>query len=293
MPDPSPQQRRYDTALIALSFVAVFGILAFLFLKENDGRSLPALPSLPFISRPPAAPVPSQTACAGDRCPAAILDLAAWKVTLPIRSGRDTDRPLEIKQPELSAYSLTPWFIPTADKKGVVFRAPVNAPTTKDSEYPRSELREMSADGKDEAVWPSTSGVHTLFLDEAITAVPKAKPHVVAGQIHGDDDDLLVIRLEYPTLSITRGGKNVYTLDPDYMLGRRFSIKFVAHSGKIDVHYNGSALPVYTLEKKLRQAYFKAGVYTQSNCETEDAAGLCTGSNYGEVVIYRVAVAHE
>lgn len=297
MSDPAPKRRLSDTALIVLSFLALFGALAFLFL-QGEGSPLTISPSqfLPFLapsspSQPPS--VPPSDACTGASCPAGILDLAAWKLTLPIRSEQSKKAPLEIRQPKLASYSLAPWFRPTADRKGVIFRAPVGAPTTGDSEYPRSELREMSSDGKDEIAWPSTEGVHTLFLDQAITAVPKSKPHVVAGQIHGDDDDLLVIRLEHPVLSITRGGKNVATLDEHYVLGKRFTIRFVAHDGRIDVYYDGSTLPVYTLEKKVKMAYFKAGVYTQSNCETEDGAGTCTTDNYGEVVIYHIAVTHE
>lgn len=183
--------------------------------------------------------------------------------------------------------------MPTPDKKGVVFRAPVNAETTSNSDYPRTELREMTADGTKELFWPSTEGTHTLTLTQAITAVPQAKKHVVAGQIHGDDDDLLVIRLEYPKLYLTRSKSNLVTLDENYALGKRFTVKFAANDGKIAVYYNNGASPVYVLDKEVKEAYFKAGVYTQSNCETEESPDLCTADNYGEVVIYNLTVAHQ
>jgi len=225
--------------------------------------------------------------------PSERLDLSRWKLTLPVATDGDSEEPRDILQPELATYQMNPWFFLTSDKKGVAFRAPVNAPTTANSDYPRTELREMTQDGTENAYWPSTNGTHTLFLDQAITAVPENKPDVVAGQIHGDDDDLLVIRLEYPKLYITRSKSDVYTLDENYTLGKRFTVKFVAEDGKIMVYYNNSAAPVYTLEKEVKEAYFKAGVYTQSNCETEEEENLCSANNYGEVVIYQATVTHE
>lgn len=245
-----------------------------------------------FFNTLPTSQVPdTQTACDESLCPANILDLTYWKLTLPIGTEKKSSRPLEILQPELTTYKFHPWFTTTPDTKGVIFRAPINAPTTGGSDYPRSELREMSPDGKTEAHWSSTKGIHTLYLDQAITSVPKKKPDVVAGQIHGDDDDVLVIRLESSALFVARGKKNVYTLDNSYVPGKRFTIKFVARDGQMLVYYNGGTTPVYILDKKLNVAYFKAGVYTQSNCETE-GPDFCTDDNYGEVTVYQIAITH-
>lgn len=293
MTNDTHQKQHIATRALFLILFLLLGIIVYLswtiLSRKDDGIAIPLLPSKPSA---PSSFHPSDR-CAGLPCPADIIDLTRWKVTLPVETGEESPQLLEIMQPELAMYSLEPWFMSTPDKKGVIFRAPVNASTTGNSDYPRSELREMSADGEKVAFWPSTTGTHTLLLDEAITSVPRIKPHVVAGQIHGDDDDLLVIRLEYPTLYIDRSKKNVSTLDDNYTLGKRFTIKFVAQDGQILVYYNGSAAPVYTLEKKLEMAYFKAGVYTQSNCETEESPELCAADNYGEVVIYRAILTHE
>lgn len=225
--------------------------------------------------------------------PANVLNLSNWKITLPIEAGSQSSQPLEVMQPELATYKLDPWFTVTQDKKSIAFRAAVNALSTGDSDYPRSELREMSADGKKIIFWPSTSGTHTLYLDQAIIAAPKNKPEVVAGQIHGDDDDIMVIRLDFPKLYIARGKSNLATLDENYTLGKRFTVKFVAQNGQILVYYNDSIDPVYMLEKKVKMAYFKVGVYPQSNCETEKFLELCADDNYGEVIIYQLTVTHE
>jgi hypothetical protein len=264
------------------AFLLLIGLVAFIFYlsqKQSTDKTNPFFK--PTQKQQPAQP------------PSRLLNLTNWKLTLPITSPDDSTKPQEILQPELATYQIDPWFMVTPDEKGVVFRAPVNAPTTANSGYPRSELREMTSGGKQEFFWPSSKGTHTLFIEEAITAVPKNKPDVVAGQIHGDDDDLLVIRLEGEKLFLARGSANLATLDENYTLGKRFSIKLVAKSGEIMTYYNNSASPIHTLEKKVNQAYFKVGVYTQSNCKTEKLSSLCSADNYGEVIIYQAKVTHE
>lgn len=280
----SKKQLVAGIAVLLLVGVAVFGYVLY-------GRKS-TLPSAPIYSKNPVI-LPTSVPRDGETLPAQTLDLSNWKLTLPITSPGDPAEPLDILQPELTTFQMSPWFMLTSDKRGVVFRAPVNAPTTANSDYPRSELREMTDNGQENAYWPSKKGTHTLFLDEAITAVPKNKPQVVAGQIHGDDDDLIVIRLDFPKLYVSRGKSNLETLDENYTLGKRFTIKFVAEGGQIAVYYNNGAAPVYTLKKKVDMAYFKAGVYTQSNCETEGASNLCNADNFGEVIIYQAVVTHQ
>lgn len=269
---------KWNTPLKITSGLLLVGFLALLIFylaAPKAGKNQPTTKTAPY----PA-----------EKYPAQILDLSDWKITLPVRAGDGQVAPQEIQQPQLAAYVLSPWFTTTPDTRGVVFRAPVNGFTTNGSDYPRSELREMTDNGTKDAYWSSKTGTHIMFLEEAITAVPKNKHDVVAGQLHGDDDDLLVIRLEYPKLYISRGNSNLYTLDENYTLGKIFNIKFVTSDGKIMVYYNDSAAPVYSLDKKVNKAYFKAGVYTQSNCSTEESPDLCNADNYGEVIIYKATV---
>lgn len=220
--------------------------------------------------------------------PAEVLNLTNWKQTLPIGSSR---KPKEITQASLGTYIHNLFFRTNTECTGVVFRAPVNGVTTSNSGYPRSELREMASNGKSLANWSTTAGTHTMTIDQAITAVPKVKKHVVAGQIHNADDDVIVIRLEYPKLFVDINGKAGPTLDANYTLGKRFSVKFEASNGKIKTYYNGSAKPVHTLTKKGSGNYFKAGAYIQSNCSKEKKK-TCDSNNYGEVVIYKLLVHH-
>jgi hypothetical protein len=224
-----------------------------------------------------------------EKKPSIILNLSNWKLTLPKGS---VENPKEIKQPVLDTYEITPWFITNKTGDGVQFRAPVNGVTTKGSDYPRSELREMTKNGTTNASWSSTSGTHTMYLDEAIMAVPEAKPHIVAGQIHDASDDVIVIRLEYPNLYVNVDGKNKYLLDGNYTLGKRFTVKFIVNNGQTKIYYNDSTAPVFTLNKKYSKSYFKAGVYTQSNCLKEES-GNCNDQNFGEVILYDVQVSHK
>jgi hypothetical protein len=131
-----------------------------------------------------------------------------------------------------------------------------------------------------------------MFIDEAITAVPTTKSHVVAGQVHDGTSDVIVVRLEYPKLYINIGGIIGPTLDANYTLGKRFTVKFEASGGQIRIYYNGSTTPVHTISKSISTAYFKAGAYTQSNC-TKEPANLCNENNYGEVIIYNLEVNHQ
>lgn len=222
--------------------------------------------------------------------PSQVLNLTNWKITLPIGSSKN---PTEIKQPELASYNIDPWFMVVPEGNGVRFKAAVNGATTGGSNYPRSELREMTGNGTKEASWSSRVGIHTMFLDLAITSIPKIKRHIVTAQIHDDNKDIIVIRLDYPNLHIRVGGKNLHTLDPNYTLGERFTIKFVVNDGQTKVYYNNSSDPVYTLDKKYSNAYFKTGAYTQSNCSKEKSSSLCSDDNFGEVVVYQATTTHQ
>lgn len=238
---------------------------------------------------------PPTTEPTAEKLPSEVLDLTNWKLTLP---DGPPEHPIEVEQPELDGYKNKSWFVVTPDGEGVRFRAPVTGVTTEGSDYPRSELREMANNGRGEASWSSTEGTHRMFLDQVITAVPHTKQHIVAGQVHDEEDDVIVIRLEGEEgegaeLFIDVDGDNMYTLDPNYILGTRFKVKFVVEDEETKVYYNDSENPVYTLKKDYSGGYFKAGAYPQSNCNTEVDPSLCNDNNFGEVIIYQLDVTHQ
>lgn len=214
--------------------------------------------------------------------PSGIINLTNWKLTLP--AGGDDDEPSEITQPKLAAFRDPRYFHVDALGNGVVFRAPVGGATTGNSEYPRSELREMTAGGKKQASWSGESGTHVMTITQAITVLPEGKPQVVAGQIHDDEDDVIMVRLNGSKLFVESDGRQVGVLDPAYRLGTRFTVQIVATPGLIRVTYNG--IKTVGLERDGSDYYFKAGCYTQANDETSD------DDSYGEVVINALTIQH-
>jgi hypothetical protein len=231
---------------------------------------------------------PPATAATPATCtyPAEVLNLTNWKITLPIGSD---EKPTEIKQPALQTYAKSPWFVPSSDCMSVRFRAAVNGVTTSGSSYPRSELREMANNGTENASWSTTSGTHTLVVDEAFTHLPNDKPQLVGAQIHDANDDVTVFRLEGTKLYITNGDTTHHKLVTDnYQLGTRFEAKFVVSGGKIKAYYNGVLQT--TISSSGSGNYFKTGAYTQANCGNSDP---CEDGNYGEVVLYNVTVTHK
>ena len=245
----------------------------------------PGEPSVPGEPEEPAEPEEPQEPAPAIALPAQLLDLSRWKLTLPVETPH-AGNPDEIRQPELASFALEPYFGLTAAKDGVLFRAPVEGATTSGSGYPRAELREMTADGSDEASWSTTVGVHTLEIRQAITHLPEVKAHVVAGQIHDAEDDVIMIRLEGEHLFVEGGGDELATLDDSYALGTVFTVKIVAGEGHIRVYYDGAL--ALDLAREVSGCYFKAGAYTQSNLAKGDAAGA-----YGEVVIHDLQLTHE
>ena len=216
--------------------------------------------------------------------PSGVLNLTNWKLTLPVETSH-AGSPDEIVQPELNGFQDTQYFHVNDTRNGVTFKAPCGGATTSGSGYPRSELREMSNNGIDKASWSTTSRTHTMEITQAITHRPDVKPHVVAGQIHDADDDVIVFRLEGTKLFIDENGNTGPVLTANYQLGDIFSIKFIAGNGGVECYYNGKYIYKYSVSTS--GCYFKAGCYTQSNTSKGDAP-----TAYGEVIIYSLSVKH-
>lgn len=212
--------------------------------------------------------------------PSQLLGLSKnWKWQGPTSEG---GKIIERKQPALQTYSDSNFRV-SGDR--VLFTAKCGGTTTSGSAYPRSELREMTNNGKDQAGWSNRSGVHSMLLDQAFLHLPKRKPHVVAGQVHGGSDDVTVCRLEGKRLYITKGDQTDYALlEANYVLGTRFTIRFKATTAGIFFDYNDGEV-TGTVGGKFSGCYFKAGCYTQSNPSKGDSP-----SDYGQVAIFGIAM---
>ena len=255
-------------------------------ISEHGGGTPPPAISGPD-SNPPDVGAPPDPDPEPATLPSQVLDLSSWKLTLPVE--RDSGgSPREVLQPELETFSLAPFFRVSDSGDAVVFRAPAGGYTTSGSSYPRSELREMTPDGRELASWSTDEGTHTLLIEQTITSKPVVKPHVVAGQIHDADDDVVMIRLEGERLFVERGGDEAGLLDANYVLGTPMTVKLVARGGRIQVFYNDLTTPKVDLPVSASGCYFKAGAYTQSNASKGDAPDAA-----GEVVIKSLSLRHE
>lgn len=228
-----------------------------------------------------AAPLPSQ-----------VLDLRDWKLTIPA-DGPDADTVAdEIRQPGLATY-VSDFFHVNAAGNAVVLKAPVGAPTTAGSAFPRSELREMN--GTQEAAWlPNDGFEHQMTLRTAITHAPANRPFVVAAQIHDTggtlpgqaSDDIVEIKLEGHQLFVESEGLNRATLDPNYVWGTPFTVVISADNSGVDVDFNGvRKLSDFFPESTFGVWYFKAGAYTQSTNPADVG-------DYGEAEISQLVVRH-
>ncbi|CAN5167083.1 hypothetical protein BH09PAT2_BH09PAT2_07950 [soil metagenome] len=245
---------------------------------------IPTLTTAPSIS-------PTQTPTGtSSKLPSQILDLTNWKITMPYdKDGNGVAD--EIKQPQLATFSDSQYFYVSSAGNSVIFKAHTGGANTGGSGYPRSELRERANNGTTDAAWSSSSGTHTMYIDQKINHLPAVKQHIVVGQIHDSSDDVTVFRLEGTKLFIDLGGSNGPVLTSNYQLGTRFNVKFVVTNNTIKYYYNGTLVP-FTYNKIFSGAYFKAGAYTQSACQGDKKVAGETCDAYGEVEIYDVQVTH-
>lgn len=212
--------------------------------------------------------------------PTSGIDLANWKLTLPTGDSK----PSEILQPKLALYADKD-FVRNADGS-LTFVAHVDGKTTSNSGYPRSELREMK--GKDLAAWSTSSGTHRMTVRQSVDHLPVKKPEVVAGQIHGKDDDLAVLLVRgkgsLAQLIARFGDSDERAIVDNYVLGTPFTLTMLATANVITITVDG-----LSKSKTVKDSgcYFKAGCYTQSNLSKGDTADA-----YGQVTIFDLKVSH-
>ena len=212
--------------------------------------------------------------------PGDLIDTNQWYLTLPTGKKGSPDT---IEGSKLAQYH-SKYFSLNEQRNGIVFNANAGGVTTKNSHYPRSELREM--DGSKKAAWSNKSGTHVFDVREAFTKLPDGKPEVVGVQIHDGSDDVLQIRLEGKKLMVQyHDGKSEAILDSNYQLGTPFDVKIVAAGGKVDVLYNGQKKAQLPLSGS--GWYWKVGAYVQANGSKGAGAG-----SVGEVEVFKAKFTH-
>jgi hypothetical protein len=241
--------------------------------------------------------------------PGDVLDLRPWRLNLPVDSkGGTSGESALVKQPKVFTYT-DPSFALNEARDGVVFTAFVDGATTENSKYARSELRELSASGS-LAAWSARSGTHTMTVTGSVDHLPVNKPQVSAAQIHGSSDLPLIVMAtgacdapcdhDPRTRAIPPGHVQLMTkenndtsrqvLDPDYVLGSRYTLTIEARAGVATLTYTNlasrfSSTASFPVASK-QDLYFKAGCYTLSNLNSDAA------SAYGRTTINALSVTH-
>lgn len=199
-----------------------------------------------------------------------MIDLSTWNLTIPEQVPAQT-----IETRLMKAGYRSPYFYRSGNS--LFFWAPVTGTTTKNSVYPRSELRETFPDGKLRN-WLYSEGNHSLKASLAVTQVPSSGK-VVIGQVHSKDNPTPYIKLQYRVergvgyVNVELRNKPADAKSPVVMayksmpLNTRFNYSIdISRKGDLKVAING-----LTYTGKVDPAwagkrfYFKAGVYTLDN----------------------------
>ncbi len=230
-----------------------------------------------------------------DVAPGGNFDLSVWELQEPVGA---VGSPTIIKPAALvgpNGYR-DAYFSTDPTDGAMTFWDPENGVTTPNSNYPRSELRELNADGS-EANW-APLGTNTLSATLAVTQVPD---HVCVGQIHcGTPLQAGVAATTKPLLELyyyangdiklgiekdPSGGQTSYPI-ANVPLGTRFSYVIqLLGDGTLVLTLDGIA-HTFTMPTAFGGygEYFKAGNYDQSSG---------TDPNVGAVVkFYALSVTH-
>jgi hypothetical protein len=222
------------------------------------------------------------------RPPGGNFNLSIWQLQLPSGSpgSPDTVSPAQLA----AGYTNPAYFFTDKTDGSMTFWAPEKGVTTPNSNFARSELREMNADGS-AANW-TLAGNHTLTANLRITQVTA---NVCVGQVHlgtGGSSTKPLLELYYkPDGSITLGTENSpdggQTLHPvgNVPLGTRWSYTINVSGSTIRLTVNGSTT-TYAIPSSFNayRQYFKAGSYNQSSSDST--------TNGAKVKFYTLNVSH-
>ncbi|WP_432824872.1 polysaccharide lyase family 7 protein [Dactylosporangium sp. CA-092794] len=223
--------------------------------------------------------------------PGGNFDLSIWQLQLPVGSpgAPTTIQPAQLKGP--NGYTNPAYFFTDKTDGSMTFWAPEQGVTTPNSNYARSELREMNADGS-AADW-RLSGSHKL---SATLRIPSVTKNVCVGQIHlgsGGPSTKPLVELYYrPNGDIylgtevsPDGGQDLHPVG-NVPLGVKWSYVIAVSGGNtVKLTINGSTTS-YPIPSSFNQygMYFKAGSYNQSSSDST--------TNGAKVKFYSLTVNH-
>ncbi|MYW18903.1 polysaccharide lyase family 7 protein [Streptomyces sp. SID486] len=208
------------------------------------------------------------------KAPGGNFDLSVWQLQEPVGSpGKPTTIPSSRLQ---GANGYQDAYFYTDSRDGAMtFWAPEKGVTTPNSNYARSELREMNRDGS-AADW-SLGGSHRL---SATLRVVSVTANVCVGQIHlgsGGSSTKPLVELYYHangdivlgTEDSPSGGQTPHTVG-HVAVGKTWSYTIAVSGGDtVDLTVNGTTTH-YGIPSSFKpyKQYFKAGSYNQSSSDS-------------------------
>jgi hypothetical protein len=222
--------------------------------------------------------------------PGGNFNLSVWELQLPIGSpgSPTTIGPAQLKGS--GGYTNPAYFWTDKTDGSMTFWDPESGVTTPNSNFARTELREMNANGS-AADW-ALAGTHTLSATLRVVSVTSS---VCVGQIHlgtGGSSTKPLLELYYHSngdvvLGLEKspdGGQSTQTLT-NVPLGTKWNYVIAIVGGKIQITVNG-ATTTYPIASGFTayHQYFKAGDYNQSSSSST--------TNGAKVKFYSLTVAH-
>ncbi|MCO8163357.1 polysaccharide lyase family 7 protein [Pseudomonas sp. 21LCFQ010] len=210
-----------------------------------------------------------------------MIDLATWNLSVPVGIPATT-----INTPQLVRGYQDGYF---RSGETLFFWAPVTGSTTDNAKYPRSELRETTADGR-AFNWSYTSADNVLRAALTVNQVP-SNGKIVIGQIHAYQSNEPLLKVEYQYKEKLQTGNivaklrrnpdaeiEVITLAQGVPLNVRFNYTIALTStGELSVNaYDHDWKVRLDQQWSTKLLYFKAGVYTQDNTGYASEGGAAT-----------------
>ncbi|WNI16435.1 polysaccharide lyase family 7 protein [Actinacidiphila sp. ITFR-21] len=240
--------------------------------------------TLPTGTTPPGGGLNTSVAPGGN------FNLSVWELQEPVGSPGSPTTISSSRLQGAGGYQDS-YFSTDGSDGAMTFWAPEKGVTTPNSNYARSELREMNTNGS-AADW-SLAGTHRLTATLRVVSVTS---NVCVGQIHlgsGGSSTKPLIELYYHsngdivagTENSPDGGQTTHTVG-HVSVGTKWSYTIGVSGGDtIDLTVNGSTTH-YAIPSSFNpyKQYFKAGSYNQSSSDST--------TNGARVAFYALSVSH-
>lgn len=197
----------------------------------------------------------------------------------------------------IAGKSWPPYFMLNATNTAVQFLVYMDgAKTSINTNYARSEMRELTSDGVTKAAWNAGSGTHIMEYTFRVNHVQPNKPWVTVGQIHDSVSDAISIKIKGSTTSTLDvvaalyGSDQTPKLVTGYSIGQAATIRIELINGTLKLYANSVLMITTTaMSGKGVGHYFKLGSYPQSH---NDYGGFDASSEYGSVDVWGLTVTH-